>query len=188
MKVEVKRVTDWQRVLNAARKTVHKDSLDKEPSDDFKRKILMSEHSPIRLLEFDVSLKDVPYFVVMHLVRHKHGFEPFVSTSREDRTGVKRADRRQTDLIDCQFSLNAQAFINISRKRLCSCADIETRKTWIAIIDALREVEPILASLCVPECEYRGFCPEINSCGMDKLPSFNSILEVYRNRKLNGNK
>lgn len=44
---------DWIRVVNAARRTVGKRPINREPSDLFKRKILLAEHSPIRLLEYD---------------------------------------------------------------------------------------------------------------------------------------
>jgi len=38
----------WQEVVDDCRVTVGKESLGHEPSSDFKRKILISEHSPIR--------------------------------------------------------------------------------------------------------------------------------------------
>ena len=44
---------NWIRVVNAARRTVGKPPIDHEPSNTFKRKILLAEHSPIRLLEYD---------------------------------------------------------------------------------------------------------------------------------------
>ena len=57
--ITVKRVTDWNRVLNAARMTVHKARIEKEPTDAFKKSILMAEHSPIRLLEYDIIVEDI---------------------------------------------------------------------------------------------------------------------------------
>lgn len=48
-KVELTNIKgSYKEVLNRARTTVSKDELDKEPSDEFKKKILMAEHSPIR--------------------------------------------------------------------------------------------------------------------------------------------
>lgn len=179
MEITIKRVTDWERVANAARMTIHKDTLGHEPSDTFKRKILAAEHSPIRLLEFDVTIKDVPYFVVMHLVRHTQGIEKFVATSREDRTGVPRDERKQTDLVDCMFAINAQAFINISFRRLCNQADKTTVNVWNEVIDKLAEIEPILAEFCVPECIRYGYCPEMNSCGRAAAKTFKHELTIY---------
>ncbi len=182
MTVEIKQVTQWSRALDAARMTVGKPRLDKEPSDAFKRKMLLAEHSPIRLVEFDITLRRVPYFVAMHLTRHKHGVEFFCSTSRSDRTGVDRRERKQTDLVDMQMSLNAQALMTISRKRLCACADAETQKVWRMVIKALDGVDPILASKCVAECQYRGFCPEDDSCGFAGTDWFQECLQVYREK------
>ena len=183
MKIEVERVTSWQRVLNAARFTVRKDALQKEPSDDFKKAIIFAEHSPIRLLEFDVRVYDVPKFIIMHLVRHNQGIEKFVSTSRPDRTGnkVPRHEQRADDLINCQFSLNAQAFINISKVRLCRHAEKETRELWLFIVKKLYDIEPILAHACHPSCVYRNVCPELKSCGYDYRNERFAYIEDFRN-------
>ena len=51
MKVKLTNIKgSWEEVANRARTTVNKGELGKEPSDKFKRKILMAEHSPIRSL------------------------------------------------------------------------------------------------------------------------------------------
>lgn len=62
----LRRVTSWTRVLNAARRTIGKEPLDKEPSDSWKAKILLAEHSPIRLLEFDWSWEGIKQWVSVH--------------------------------------------------------------------------------------------------------------------------
>lgn len=62
------------------------------------------------------------------------------------------------------MTCNAQAFINISRKRLCSCAHRETRDAWKQVLEYLKTIDPILVEKCVPECVYRGFCPEVDRC------------------------
>lgn len=157
-------VDHWQAVKNAAMNTIGKES-GQYPSSGWKRKILLAEHSPIRLLVFTVRLTDLPYWVSVHLTRHKIGVEHFVSTQRTDRTGVSREELPQGALVEHTMVVNAQALINISRKRLCSQASPETRQAWYAVIDAIREYEPEIASVCVRECVYRGFCPEMSSCG-----------------------
>ena len=83
MEIKITRVTSWKDVLNAARFTQRKEPLDKEPSDDFKRRIIRAEHSPLRCLMFNIDLYDIPRFVSDHLVRHIHT-QPFVSTGRHD--------------------------------------------------------------------------------------------------------
>ena len=57
---------DWKRVLNAARRTAGKKPIDKEPSDLFKRKMLLSEHSPIRLIEYDFTWEDIKQWITVH--------------------------------------------------------------------------------------------------------------------------
>lgn len=177
---------DWKRVLNAARRTVGKKPLDKEPSDAFKRKILLAEHSPIRLLEYDFTWEDVMQWVTVHYVRHHVGSLPFVHTQRTDRNpelaGLDRNKLPQGLLNDMDMACNAQAFINISRKRLCrGCASKETREAWELVIEYLRTIDPILAEKCVPECLYRGFCPEPDRCcGYVRTRKFKKDLKAYR--------
>lgn len=57
---------DWIRVVNAARRTLGKKPISKEPSDLFKKKILLAEHSPIRLLEYDFTWEDIKQWVTTH--------------------------------------------------------------------------------------------------------------------------
>lgn len=167
MRIEITRVTSWERVVDAARFTVRKDALRHEPSDQFKQTMVRAEHSPLRLLEFDIKVYDVPKYVTVHFVRHHIGLEKFVCTSRPDRNGFKttRHEQRDDDLVNMQFSVNAQAVINISRVRLCNKAEAATKNVWKAILDELAKQEPILVSACVPNCVYRGFCPEMKPCG-----------------------
>lgn len=184
----LEQVTSWKRVLNAARRTIGKNQLNKEPSDSWKAKMLLAEHSPIRLLEYDWSWGEIRQWVTAHLVRHHEGCEKFVHTQRGDRRkiledyGVETRDELpQGALNDMDMTANAQALINISRKRLCNCASKETREAWTQVKEAIAEVDPILASKMVPECLYRGFCPEfMNPCGYSKTEKYKKDLEEYR--------
>lgn len=176
---------DWNRVLNAARRTVGKKPIKKEPSQIFKKKILLAEHSPIRLLEYDFTWEDIQQWITAHLVRHHEGCEKFVHSQRTDRNeqlkGLNRDELPQGLLNDMDMTCNAQSFINISRKRLCNCASKETREAWTAVIEYLKEIDPELASVCVPECIYRGFCPEFDKCcGYCNTEAFKKRLEEYR--------
>ena len=78
MNVKIVQETPWKRALNAARRTVGKDPLDKDPSDSWKDSILYAEHSPIRLVEYRISFEDIRQWVTTHLVRHWLGFIPFI--------------------------------------------------------------------------------------------------------------
>ena len=79
------------------------------------------------------------------------------------------------------MTANAQALIKISRKRLCNCASKETKEAWTQVKDAIAEVDPIMASKMVPECIYRGFCPEfLSPCGYSKTKKYQEDLKEYR--------
>lgn len=196
---------DWIRVVNAARRTWGKDPINHEPSVKFKKEILLAEHSPIRLLEYDFTISDIRQWVTVHLVRHHEGCEKFVHTQRQDindeieritktiidiftREGLLKDGWRERDYLfqgqpnDMDMTCNAQAFINISRKRLCyGCPSPETRMAWEIVIEKLSEIDPILAEKCVPECVYRGFCPENRRCcGYVNSDAYKSRLEKYR--------
>lgn len=191
--VRMEQVTLWNRVLNAARRTIGKAPLTKEPSDSWKAKMLLAEHSPIRLLEFDWSWSDVRQWVTAHLVRHHEGCEKFVHTQRGDRRkiledyGVETRDGLpQGALNDMDMTANAQALINISRKRLCNCASKETREAWKQVKEAIREKDPVMASKMVPECLYRGFCPEfMKPCGYANTRKYQEDLIKYRSTEYN---
>ena len=183
-------VTGWKRVLNAARRTIGKNPLDKEPSDSWKAKILLAEHSPIRLLVYDWSWTDIKQWVTVHFSRHHIGCEKFVHTQRQDRRNLgesynvqDRDSLPQGALNDMTMTGNAQSLINISRKRLCvGCASKETREAWLQVKEAIKAKDPILAEKMVPECLYRGFCPEWNStCGYAQTEKFKEDLKRYRN-------
>lgn len=177
---------NWIRVVNAARRTVGKKPINKEPSDTFKKKVLLAEHSPIRLLEYDFTWEDIRMWVSTHIVRHHEGCEKFVHTQRTDRNealkSLNRDDLPQGLVNDMDMTCNAQAFINISRKRLCKgCASKETREAWELVIEYLKTVDPVLSGKCVPECLYRGFCPEFDRCcGYCNTEKFKKDLKEYR--------
>lgn len=180
MKAELINYTDnWQAVKDAAMNTIGKDA-GKYPSSDWKRKMLLAEHSPIRLLTFTVRLTDIPYWVSVHLTRHKIGVEHFVSTQRTDRTGTDRNGLPQGALVSHTMRINAQALINISRKRLCMQASPETRVAWRMVVDAIGEREPEIKSVCVRECVYRGFCPEMKGCGYCGGIAYKAKREEYK--------
>jgi hypothetical protein len=124
--------------------------------------------------------KELKYWVSVHFVRHKIGIEHFISTQRSDRTGINRDQSLQSALVDHECIANAQTIINISRKRLCNQASKETKEAWQLLLEKIKEKEPELFEICVPECVYRGFCPEIKSCGWSNSKEFKEKLEKYR--------
>jgi hypothetical protein len=170
----------WRDVADAARTTIRMEEGEKEPSSTWKRRILLSEHSPIRQMVFRWKWINLKYWVSVHFVRHKIGIEHFVSTQRSDRTGVNRDEMPQSALVNHECFANAQALIFISRKRLCRQASPETTAAWKMVLAEVQTCEPELFGACVPECVYRGFCPEFKTCGYATTPAFKQALNAYR--------
>ena len=50
MEITVVQETPWSRALDAARRTIGKEPLHKEPGENWKAKVLLAEHSPIKLV------------------------------------------------------------------------------------------------------------------------------------------
>lgn len=173
----------WNQVLDLARATVNKPPADasKEVSIKFRKSILLAEHSPIRVLNFGLILS-LKSWISVHFVRHKIGVEHFVTTQRDDRTGIPRDEKPQAAPVKHSMFLNAQALITISRKRLCFNAHPETRKEWVDVKRSVATIDPEVASVMVAECIYRGFCPEMSKCKekFDENPKFKRDLEAYR--------
>ena len=101
---------------------------------------------------FNIDFYDIPYYVSVHLVRHIHA-QPFVSTSRPDIDGNMQPREEQK----------------------------KTRGIWQQVINLLYEQEPILATACVPNCIYRGMCPELRSCGFIDSQGYDLAREEYCN-------
>ena len=170
MNIKVRELTSNTEVLNRARVTVWKSDLDKEPSKQFMEDIYKSEHSPIRDKWFSIEIEGIPYWLSTHFVRHSVGYTPYVSTQREDRIQYEggRDDRKQGELVNMHITLNAQSFINVSKKRLCGQADVKAQQLWSSVLDELKKIDRQLFNNCVPECIYSGFCREKFPCNNGK--------------------
>lgn len=176
----------WREVADSARTTIGLDVGEKEPSNKWKKQILLAEHSPIRQLLFKWKWENIPYWVSVHFVRHWLGIIHFVKSQRDDRTQTlnqtheSRSMAPQNTPVIHECEANVQALINISRKRLCNQASKETREAWKLVVEEIKKKDPILGSVLVPECIYRGFCPEFKSCGYVSTDDFKVKLEDYR--------
>lgn len=177
-------VDEWPKVKRSARTTIGREGEGQYPSDSWKKNILLAEHSPIRKIKFSWKWTNLKSWVSVHFVRHWLGIVHWVTTQREDRTGVDRDKSPQSAYVEHECEANAQALINISRKRLCYQASPETRNAWLQVKYTVEKYDPILASVMVRECIYRGFCPELNSCGFTNTDVYKKQLAEYRNTKL----
>ncbi len=158
-------IDDWTRVKNHCRTTDNKDFTGIEASETFKKKLLISEHSPIRLLEFDWSWKGIYYWLSTEWSRHK--FEKFISSQRDDRLidNIPRGKKTQDALVNFDGYANMQNLIDSWRKRLCYQATDEARGLAEDYKITLHETNPLESNVLVPNCIYRAGCPEFKECG-----------------------
>lgn len=157
---------DWLFCRQCTLNTIGKKTT-KLPTDEWKVKLLRSEHSPIRTLWFAFRI-EAPYYNVMHFVRHKIGCEHFVSTQRDDRhpeETVSRADKPQGEIVSYILYINAQELMFMARKRLCGQADETTREIMKAIVAEVLKTNPEFKDFLVPACVYQGgVCHEFKPC------------------------
>ncbi len=177
MRTEITKLyIDWKNIKNRCRTTLGKQNSDIEPNKDFRIKLLISEHSPIRhsLISWQWTVKS---WVATHFSRHK--WECYIQTQRSDRTGVNRDDIGQGAPVLFSGDANLQNLIDTSRKRLCvGSTSPETREAWESLKDELLDWgEDEIALVMVPNCVYRGGCPEFNNCGY-----YNNFIEWIGNR------
>lgn len=163
----VKDLTGIETFKKACEATTGK-SITKETAHNLLKKMYLAEHSPIRCRLFFIEIKNIPTFVCNHFVRHKVGVEFFCLSHRSDRCKVP--DEQSNRLTPTSFSMliNAQALINMARKRLCNKASEETRKVMKLIRETIQTIDPLLALTLVPDCIYRGGCHELTKCKGDK--------------------
>lgn len=165
MKTEIVKIKgNWKEVLDDCRLTVGKEPSVKDPSTKFKKAIIIAEHSPIRDISIKWIWKAIPHWVTVHWSRHK--WECFIRTQRTDRTGVLRDKLPQDEPQDFIGEANVQHLIDTWRKRLCSMASPTTRHYAEDFKIVLRNYQPEISNALVPNCVYRGGCPELNGgCG-----------------------
>lgn len=155
---------DWKRVKNHCRTTINKNFTDNDATDIFKKKLLISEHTPIRLLEFDWSWKNIYYWVAMEWARHK--FEKFISTQRDDKLidHIPRGKKPQDTPVNYDGFANMQNLIDSWRKRLCYQATSNARELAEDFKITLRQTHKYESDVLVPNCVYRCGCPEFDTC------------------------
>lgn len=161
-------IDDWRRVKNHCRTTDNKDFTENDASEVFKKKLLISEHSPIRLLEFDWSWKSIYYWLSTEWSRHK--FEKFISSQRDDRLidETPRGEKPQNALVNFDGYANMQNLIDAWRKRLCKAATDDARELAEDFKFELHKTHPFESDVLVPNCIYRMGCPEFKTCGYMK--------------------
>lgn len=168
MQIEILRhplKSDWERCKMLALNTVGKKYTGSEVTDEWKHKILRAGHSPIRTLVFTIKLT-IPYFVSVHLVRHKIGVEHYVQSQRNDRqSNYDREIAPQNAMVTHIIEVNADQLMFMARRRLCGQADATTRFAMTQICKAVEAVNPEFKGHLKPMCEHLHECTEFVSCG-----------------------
>lgn len=164
--VKVVQRGSFRDVFDRARRTVNLEPSNRVVTSRAKRRLMLSEHSPIRDLTLCITLWNVPNFAVTHLLRHTVGVTPYIATNRDDRVKVKRRrrDKSQCELVSADFVLNIQSLINMARRRCCFKSDEATVALFNEILLHVYECDESYKGLFVKECVYRGFCPEMEQC------------------------
>lgn len=172
MKITAQKLTDLTHMRMAAECTLHPGAKSKVTH----MRMLQCEHSPIRTQMYVVRMEGIKTFVSVHLVRHKIGVEHFVQSMRDDRPGVLKVTDRNTPVNHTMIA-NAQALINMGRRRLCYKAHPATVGVMTSVRKAVREIDPMMARFIVPECVYRNaLCPEYKECGL----GLNTVTGMYQ--------
>ena len=157
---------DWVEIKNACRITVNKEPTPTKPTSEFKIKLLLSEHSPIRLGEIVFTWSSIKSWVATHFARHWIGWEKWISTQRGDRTNIDRDKSPQSTLVTMKVKSNPQSLINVSKVRLCFQASKETREKMEDLKISIKESgEEEVALVMQPMCIYRCGCSEFETCG-----------------------
>ena len=164
MKTEIIKIKgDWQEIVDDCRATVKKPPLGKEPSTEFKKGMIICEHSPIRDMWVKFRWAGMKYWEAMHWKTHI--WEGKTNTQRNDRQTLYDRNKAPQDMpVDFTGDANIQHTIDTMRKRLCYMAAEETRKTAEDFKRELRTVEPEWSDGLVPNCIYRCGCPEMDGC------------------------
>lgn len=169
---------NWTEVLNDCRFTVNKKDLNKEPSEKFKKHILIAEHSPIRDIFIKWRWLKIPHWVAMHWARHK--WEKFIATLRTDKTGINRDKLPQDYPSNMTGEGNIQNLIDSWRKRLCFRASDETRELAEDYkVTIHEEVDEYIANVLVPNCIYRGGCPEYESDDPNRCRFYENFIKKH---------
>jgi len=180
MKIKIiEQYGSWDSVKRAALKTQNLKPKN-PPTEQWKKQMCLAEHSPIRLLAWSIQIDEIENFIQTHLARHHVGIEKFISSMRNDITGIEGVNITRETLNNMEIYVNLQALISISRKRLCNKSHIKTRQVWQEVINKVAEIHPVIKQVCQRECIYRnGFCPEIKKCGYINTELFKIDLSNY---------
>lgn len=131
-------------------------------------KDIISEHSFLEFIHFNIRLDETDKDSRNQLVRHtKHHPRFACQSSRPDWTGIERDNK---NLISWLGQWNILAIIRMMNQRLCTKTEMETYKIAVKIKKMLMESDDIFQQAvgycCVPQCIHRAGCPTGKHCGV----------------------
>lgn len=88
---------------------------------------------------------------------------------------------------DLMCLINAEAIINMSRKRLCTKASKETREIWQKVCELIEECDPDLYPHLVKPCVLYQRCREVKCCGYIHTEQYRKEVEEYNSLFPNSN-
>lgn len=136
-------------------------------------------HSLVRTQIFVIKFYGIPTSVMGHLVRHIHA-QPYVLSHRPDRN-PDAVDLGRNTPTDLGLLVNSEEIVNISVKRLCQHAAVETRHIWEQVLNAIEEVDPDLVKFCKRPCVLQGYCRESKPCGYMASDSYRFQRKAFKN-------
>lgn len=149
----------WLKIKDACMQTIGKQAKN-EPNDEWKKKLLICQHSPLRRGNISWKWEDIPTFSSTHYCRHHVGCTPFVASQRSDRGGGDRNKRSQVEPVSMQMDANIQSLIDIASRRLCLQSDKTTIAYMNDLVETIREYDETLAWALVPQCVWANGCKE----------------------------
>ena len=160
MKTKILKIKgSWEDVVDDCRASVGKEPLGHEPSEDFKKRMMINEHGPLRNIWIKWVWPGMKYWEAMHWKTHV--WPALTNTQRNDRQELYDRDEAPQKMpVNFRGEANPQHLIDTFRKRLCKKAAEETRNTAIDFKVTLRGIEPVISDGLVPNCVYRCGCPE----------------------------
>lgn len=156
--------------------------LEKKPNT---KKIYASDDS-IAEAEHYVALCEVPRSVAMQLVTHrkKMGNYSWMSSGRPDLAYSLKTEYSRTQKVRIAMTFTPRGIIDMAHYRLCTKAEMPTRKFMALLRDIMEEIDPNIARLMMPMCAYRnGLCTMIHGCGRpQKYEDWTNIVDSNADR------
>lgn len=158
---------EWMTVKQAALVTIGKRAIT-PPDQEWKHKMLVARHSPIRELKIQFLLEDIPYWLSTEFSRHHEGCQPYIKSQRNDRQkSYDRNAARQDAPVSMIWTFNAEGFMTVCNKRLCRLATKEAQVVVAEMARQLEEMCPEFVGVLVPMCYQQGHkCHELYGCGL----------------------